>query len=156
MANQQFYGGKLLDGCAAEQRPALVQGLAPLAFVDVRGQQQGSSGGSLANQAEAATVVAAVLQLAGAGIPPSTIGVICFFRAQVLLSALLCSWALCCRWLRAAWTQGQTYTYHPTMILLRRPDFPVEMTPGRAGACIRCKMHLHQLDSLPVPTFNQT
>jgi hypothetical protein len=43
--NQQFYGGRLLDGCTPEQRASLLPGLPSLAFLDVRGQEQHSAGG---------------------------------------------------------------------------------------------------------------
>jgi superfamily I DNA and/or RNA helicase len=43
--NQQFYGGRLLDGCTPEQRASLLPGLPSLAFLDVRGQEQYSAGG---------------------------------------------------------------------------------------------------------------
>jgi superfamily I DNA and/or RNA helicase len=42
--NQQFYGGRLLDGVGSEQRPSLLPGLPNLAFVDVRGQEQYGAG----------------------------------------------------------------------------------------------------------------
>lgn len=43
--NQQFYGGRLLDGCAAADRPSLLPGLPNLVFLDVRGSEQYSAGG---------------------------------------------------------------------------------------------------------------
>ena len=88
--NAHFYAGKLLNGSSPDQRASLVPGLPPLVFVDVRGQHQGSStSGSIANHAEAATVVAALCQLSAAGISSSAMGVICFFRAQVLANMQL-------------------------------------------------------------------
>ena len=43
--NQQFYGGRLIDGCTREQRASLLPGLPSLALLDVRGQEQYSGGG---------------------------------------------------------------------------------------------------------------
>ena len=34
--NTHFYGGRLVDGCSAAQRPALLPGCPPLALLDVR------------------------------------------------------------------------------------------------------------------------
>ncbi|KAL4457552.1 hypothetical protein ABPG75_012417 [Micractinium tetrahymenae] len=83
--NSHFYGGRLVDGCSAEQRASLLPGLPSLAFLDVRGQEQYGAGRSASNQAEAEAVVAAVERLAAAGVALGQIGVICFFRAQVAL-----------------------------------------------------------------------
>lgn len=47
------------------------------------GQKGGGSGGSASNSAEAAAVARVVAQLEGAAVPRHSIGVICFFRAQV-------------------------------------------------------------------------
>ena len=84
--NQHFYQGRLLDGCLAGQRAALVPGLAPLSFQDVRGHEA-RSGHSLSNAAEASAVQRLVQRLAAQGLEPGRMGVICFFRAQVLAAA---------------------------------------------------------------------
>ena len=42
--NQQFYGGRLLDGCGAADRPSLLPGLPNLVFLDVRGSEQYNPG----------------------------------------------------------------------------------------------------------------
>ncbi len=42
--NQLFYGGRLLDGCAAADRPSLLPGLPSLVFLDVRGSEQYNPG----------------------------------------------------------------------------------------------------------------
>lgn len=34
--NRLFYGGRLLDGCSAGQRQALLPGLPPLCFINVK------------------------------------------------------------------------------------------------------------------------
>ena len=58
VSNHSFYGGRLLDGCTAANRGALLSGLPPVLCLDVRGSQQYTSGsGSASNQAEARAVV---------------------------------------------------------------------------------------------------
>ena len=95
--NKLFYNGQLIDGCTASQRPALLPGLAPVCFLEVRGSQQYSKGSSSAcNRPEGQAVLQLVRQLVNAGIAPGSIGVICFFRAQVgLLQSLIRRWTVC-------------------------------------------------------------
>jgi hypothetical protein len=81
--NAQFYQGRLLDGCTAEQRPSLVPGLPPAVFVDVRDGREQYVNRSTANSAEAHAVVRVLEKAIGAGVDPARIGVICFYRAQV-------------------------------------------------------------------------
>lgn len=60
VANAHFYGGRLLDGCAAADRPALLPGLPPVLGIDTRGQQDYAGGShSSSNRAEARAVVKA-------------------------------------------------------------------------------------------------
>ena len=80
--NAHFYQGRLLDGCQAGARQALVPGLAPLSFEDVRGHEA-RTGHSLSNAAEASRVQRALQRLAAQGLEPGRMGVICLFRAQV-------------------------------------------------------------------------
>ena len=88
--NQQFYGGRLLDGVSAEARASLLPGLPSLALLDVRGVGQrgqyggraGGGRGGAANAAEAACVVGLVRRLLAAGVRPGAIGVICLFRHE--------------------------------------------------------------------------
>lgn len=95
--NLHFYNSQLLNGTSAEQRPALTPNLPPLVFVDVRGQQQGMHG-SLANLAEASTVASALVQLSPC-IGSHSLGVICFYRAQVNAELFLRTRAWCRAWL---------------------------------------------------------
>lgn len=88
MPNARFYGGKLLDGCQAEQLPPLVPSMPHLCFQDVRGHEA-RTGQSLSNAAEAAAVQRTLQHLASQGVDPARMGVICFFRAQVCSAALL-------------------------------------------------------------------
>jgi superfamily I DNA and/or RNA helicase len=88
VANSHFYANRLIDGVTAEQRAPLVPWLPPLSLVDVRSgaaeEYNGSNGsGSVSNRAEAAAVVRLVSRLRAAGVRPGSVGVICFFRAQV-------------------------------------------------------------------------
>lgn len=79
-----YYGGRLLDGCCEQERQPLHPGLPTLCFLDVRGQQQYEAGSrSPVNRAEAAAVCCLVARLQDWGVHPGSIGVICFFRAQV-------------------------------------------------------------------------
>ena len=60
MPNAAFYGGRLQDGVAAAQRAALLPGLPPLVFADVRGREEASAGSRSAfNRAEAAATAQA-------------------------------------------------------------------------------------------------
>lgn len=87
--NKLFYNNQLIDGCTALQRPALLPGLVPVCFLEVRGSQHYSKGSSSAcNKAEGQAVLQLVQQLTSAGVAPCRIGVICFFRAQVHLRYL--------------------------------------------------------------------
>jgi hypothetical protein len=81
--NAQFYQGRLLDGCTAEQRPSLMHGLPPCVFVDVRDGREQYINRSTANISEAQAVVRVVEKAFAAGIDPGRVGVICFYRAQV-------------------------------------------------------------------------
>ncbi len=104
IVNQCFYGGRLLHGCTAEQRPPLVEGLPPLLWLDVQGQEQGSggvlggggggggntstthtsAGGSLSNSQEAAVVGQLLRILVGvAGLDVGQCGVIACYKRQV-------------------------------------------------------------------------
>ena len=90
--NAHFYQGRLLDGCQADDRPALVPGLGPLSFEDVRGHES-RTGHSLSNAAEASRVQRALQHLAAQGVDPCRMGVICFFRAQVWIDGVCCGLA---------------------------------------------------------------
>jgi len=81
--NAQFYQGRLLDGCTKEQRPSLLPGLPPAVFVDVRDGREQYVMRSTANSSEAHAVVRVVEKAIAAGVDPSGVGVICFYRAQV-------------------------------------------------------------------------
>ncbi|KAG7669212.1 hypothetical protein Ndes2526B_g05511 [Nannochloris sp. 'desiccata'] len=81
--NAQFYQGRLLDGCTKQQRPSLLPGLPPAVFVDVRDGREQYVMRSTANSAEAHAVVRVVEKAIDAGVDPSKIGVICFYKAQV-------------------------------------------------------------------------
>ncbi|KFM27096.1 Uncharacterized protein C4orf21 [Auxenochlorella protothecoides] len=90
--NRCFYGGQLLDGCSASQRGPVLPGLPPRLWIDPRGGESGGERGarSVTNRREADVICSMVQQLLGHGVPPSAIGIICFFRAQVaLLQGLL-------------------------------------------------------------------
>jgi len=90
--NQQFYGGQLLDGCTAEQRPAVVPHLPPICLVDVLGNEQRSrDSASVSNYEEATAVSRIVHLLKTGGVAAEDIGVICFFRAQAQLIERLLS-----------------------------------------------------------------
>ncbi|GLI60456.1 hypothetical protein VaNZ11_002613, partial [Volvox africanus] len=84
IANAAFYGGRLRDGCSASDREPLLLGLPTLAFVEVQGQAQvdGASRSSY-NMTEAQVVARAVARMLECGVDPETVGVICFYRAQV-------------------------------------------------------------------------
>ncbi|KAK9809918.1 hypothetical protein WJX72_001732 [[Myrmecia] bisecta] len=85
--NQLFYGGRLLDGCTALQRAPVLPDLAPLCFLDVRGSETYDPlTRSASNRAEALAVVRVLQRLASAGVAAGSIGVICFYRAQVALT----------------------------------------------------------------------
>ena len=81
--NAQFYQGRLLDGCTKQQRPSLLPGLPPSVFVDVRDGREQYVMRSTANSSEAYAVVRVVEKAIAAGVDPSKVGVICFYRAQV-------------------------------------------------------------------------
>ena len=91
LPNKWFYDGRLVNGCTPNERASLVPGLRALVYVEVRGQQQQGSGGSLSNHAEATAVVAALGQLSDAGISSAAMGVICFYRAQVVIKSSILS-----------------------------------------------------------------
>ncbi|BDA40874.1 Protein ZGRF1 [Coccomyxa sp. Obi] len=106
ISNAHFYGGRLLDGCSAADRPPLVRGLPPLLCLDVRGSQEYAGGShSASNRAEASAVVQVVRALltqqpnsdregseqAELAVTPEAIGVICFHKAQVALVASMLS-----------------------------------------------------------------
>ncbi|KAK2076177.1 hypothetical protein QBZ16_001109 [Prototheca wickerhamii] len=82
--NDCFYGGRLLDGCTAQQRASLFQErLAPVVWVDPGGQEEGAAG-SVRNRREAEAIRNIVGTLLSSGsVTRSQIGIICFFRAQV-------------------------------------------------------------------------
>lgn len=87
IANVSFYGNRLRHGCTAEQRAPLLPGLPPLMWLDVLGQEQGSSGrvaGSLCNPQEA-TATARLLRtiVQEGGVAPARCGVIACYRRQV-------------------------------------------------------------------------
>ena len=87
-ANRTFYGGKLRDGVCPEDRPPLLPGLPPLAYINVATATQTvlkGFGKSIANRAEAQTVARLVRALSEHGVQLDDVGVICLFRAQVQL-----------------------------------------------------------------------
>ena len=81
--NNLFYQSRLIDGCSPADRKSLFPGLPSVVAVDVKGVEKYLMGRSIANLAEAASVVRVLRQAVGAGIAPARIGVICFFKAQV-------------------------------------------------------------------------
>ena len=84
LASALFYGGRLGSGVSAADRPALLPGLPPLAFVDCRGREERAAwGGSVFNQKEAREVVRLARLLVAHGLPGTEVGIICLFRAQV-------------------------------------------------------------------------
>ncbi|GLC67816.1 hypothetical protein PLESTF_000610500 [Pleodorina starrii] len=110
----RFYGGRLVDGVTAQQRPppplplpgagAQAAGsragesgaeaeveAGPLMFVDVpEGREEVSRGGSKSNRAEALVVAGMVRHMLAAGMSPADIGIVTPYIAQVqLLSNLL-------------------------------------------------------------------
>lgn len=92
--NRHFYGGRLVDGCSAEQRTSLLPGLPSLAFLDVRGQEQYGAGAegrflpesccwrrSLAG-AKSGGCVFCQLLLSAAAVPGCTAGRSCATRVK--------------------------------------------------------------------------
>jgi len=87
-ANRTFYGGKLRDGVCPEDRPPLLSGLPPLAYINVATATQTvlkGFGKSIANRAEAETVARLVRALSEHSVRLDDVGVICLFRAQAQL-----------------------------------------------------------------------
>lgn len=88
--NQQFYGGKLLDGVTAEEKPA-PQGFdwpnpaKPVAFVDVKGKEENTlDGKSKLNKEEALVVLEIVDKFLSEGeISPKDIGIISPYNGMV-------------------------------------------------------------------------
>jgi len=84
-----FYGGRLMDGIACEDRPApdgfhWPKKNMPLCFLPVRGREQ-REGESLRNEEEAQRVLEVVKGLLNGGLEPSEVGIVSPYAAQVRL-----------------------------------------------------------------------
>ena len=103
--NACFYGNKLVDGCSAEERAALVTvgggaaeengggadgatttahaiPMPPLTWIDVKSGGEERDGRSRLSRREAIVAAAAVSRLVELGVAPSDVGVITLYRAQ--------------------------------------------------------------------------
>ena len=125
--NACFYGNKLVDGCSAEERAALVTvggggaeengvgadgatttaraiPMPPLTWIDVKSGGEERDGRSRLSRREAIVAAAAVSRLVELGVSPSDVGVITLYRAQA---------ARVSRELAAAKTTSPGKTQHP-------------------------------------------
>ncbi|ORX52853.1 hypothetical protein DM01DRAFT_1374888 [Hesseltinella vesiculosa] len=83
ISNELFYFGRLNNGSIVSQRKALVEGLPPLLFVDVLGNEQRSSGGnSFWNHDEVSVIVHTLEGLLQLGVDAEQIGVIALYKEQ--------------------------------------------------------------------------
>ncbi|GAQ88406.1 RNA helicase nonsense mRNA reducing factor [Klebsormidium nitens] len=84
LPNKLFYAGRLLDGCSAADRAALVAGLPALLFLDTRqeAQEARDASSSYYNDYEANLAARMVNKLIDKGCRPGQIGVIVPYRAQ--------------------------------------------------------------------------
>lgn len=81
--NKLFYGGRLLHGVGAAERPPAVPGLPHLVWMfHPQGRERYDGAKSAYNDPEASMVAETVFQLVRAGIAPNEIGCITFFKAQ--------------------------------------------------------------------------
>ncbi|KAI8331208.1 P-loop containing nucleoside triphosphate hydrolase protein [Chlamydoabsidia padenii] len=82
ISSKLFYDRQLLNGSNVEARPPLINGLPPLLFVNVLGNEQRSIGNSFWNRDEVTIVAKTLNGLSELGIPPSDIGVISLYKEQ--------------------------------------------------------------------------
>ncbi|ORZ10100.1 AAA domain-domain-containing protein, partial [Absidia repens] len=82
ISNNLFYDRQLLNGSNVETRPPLLNGLPPLLFVDVMGNEQKSIGNSYWNQDEVITIAHIIQGLSKLEIHSSDIGIISLYKEQ--------------------------------------------------------------------------